>query len=81
MSSMNCLLVAGELAARALAGPCAAATRSSLMAERQRAKTASPISVSGMPRSSAAMAVHLPVPFWPAVSRIRSTSGLPSSSL
>ena len=57
-----------------------AATRSSFSADRQRANTASPISVTGMPRSSALMPVHLPVPFWPAVSRILSTSGLPSSS-
>jgi len=27
------------------------------------------------------MPVHLPVPFWPAVSRIFSTSGVPSVSL
>jgi len=55
-----------------LAGPLRtleAATRSSLSADRQRAKTLSPIRVSGMPRSSAEIAVHLPVPFWPAVSR------------
>ena len=31
------------------------------------------------PGRSAAMTVHLPVPFWPAVSRIRSTIGLPVS--
>ena len=42
----------------------------SFCAERQRAKTDSPISVSGTPWSRAAMAVHLPVPFWPAVSRM-----------
>ena len=39
-------------------GPCrslAAATRSSLIADRQRAKTASAISVTGTPRSSAVM--------------------------
>ena len=62
---------------RAGAGPeitFEASTRSSFMADRQRAKTASPISVTGMPRSSALMAVHLPVPFWPAVSRILSTT-------
>ena len=32
-----------------------------------------------MPWSSALMPVHLPVPFWPAVSRIFSTSGAPSA--
>jgi len=37
-------------------------------------------SVTGMPRSSAEIAVHLPVPFCPAVSRILSTIGVPSSS-
>ena len=55
--------------------------RSSLRALRQREKTASPIRVTGMPRSRALMAVHLPVPFWPALSRIFSTSGVPSLSL
>ena len=42
-----------------LAGPVRifdAATRSSFIAERQRANTASPISVTGMPRSSALIA-------------------------
>ena len=65
-------------------GPCRileAATRSSFMALRQRAKTASPISVSGMPRSSELTLVHLPVPFCPAVSRILSTTYSPFSSL
>ena len=33
----------------------------------------------GTPRSSAISAVHLPVPFWPALSWTRSTSGLPVS--
>ena len=55
---------------------CDAATRSSFTAERHRANTASPISVSGMPSSSAATTVHLPVPFWPAASRIRSTTSV-----
>lgn len=41
-----------------------------LRADKQRAKTASPMSVTGTPYSKAAMPVHLPVPFWPAVSRI-----------
>ena len=59
----------------------AAITRSSFMAERQRENTASPMRVSGTPSSSAAMPVHLPVPFWPAVSSIFSTMGLPSVSL
>ena len=59
----------------------AASTRSSFMAERQRANTASPIRVRGTPSSRAAMPVHLPVPFWPAVSRMCSTRGEPSSSL
>ena len=48
----------------------AAVTRSAFMADRQRAKTASPIRVKGTPSSKAEMAVHLPVPFCPAVSRI-----------
>ena len=55
--------------------------RSSFTAERQRANTASPMRVRGMPCCRASMAVHLPVPFWPAVSRIFSTIGSPSSSL
>ena len=59
----------------------AASSRCDLSAERQRAKTASPMRVTGMPCSSASMPVHLPVPFWPAVSRIFSTSGVPSASL
>ena len=33
------------------------------------------MSVMGTPRSDELMTVHLPVPFWPAVSRIRSTKG------
>lgn len=35
----------------------------------------------GVPASSALMAVHFPVPFWPAWSRILVTRGSPSSSL
>ena len=58
-----------------------AAMRSSFIAEMQRAKTASPMSVIGMPNSAESITVHLPVPFWPAVSRIFSTSGSPSLSL
>ena len=58
-----------------------AATRSSLIEDRNRANTLSPISVSGMPRSSAEIAVHLPVPFCPAVSRILSSVYSPFSSL
>jgi hypothetical protein len=50
-----------------------AATRSSLMAEMQRANTASAIVGAGTPMSSALVEVHLPVPFWPAVSRTTST--------
>ena len=57
----------------------AAATRSSFWEDRQRAKTASVMRVSGMPRSVAEATIHLPVPFWPAASRIRSTRGLPLS--
>ena len=53
---MNALLVAGELAACGPVSTLEAATRSSFSAERQRAKTASAISVSGMPRSSAEIA-------------------------
>jgi len=59
----------------------AAATLSSFMAERQRAKTASLIRVRGTPSSRAETLIHFPVPFWPAVSRILSTRGFPSSSL
>ena len=58
-----------------------ARTRSSFKADKHRAKTASPMRVTGIPISSASMAVHLPVPFWPAESRIFSTMGTPSSSL
>jgi hypothetical protein len=50
-----------------------ALTRSALSEDRQRAKTDSPIRVTGVPSSSDEMAVHLPVPFWPAVSSIFST--------
>ena len=69
---------------KCLVGPVmtlAASTRSSFNAEMQRAKTDSAISVSGTPKSKATTPVHLPVPFWPAVSRMFSTSGDPSSSL
>src|SRR5690349_18313900 len=41
-----------------------ARTRSFLMAERQRAKTASPMRVTGMPLSRAETTVHFPVPFY-----------------
>ena len=61
-------------------GPCStaeAATRSSFSEESARANTASPISVSGMPWSSAEITVHLPVPFCPARSRITSTTSVP----
>ena len=40
-----------------------------------------PMSVTGMPCSSASIPVHFPVPFCPAVSEIFSTSGVPSVSL
>lgn len=55
--------------------------RSSLTADKHRAKTASPIKVTGVPKSKALMAVHFPVPFCPAASRILVTMGSPSSSL
>ena len=41
----------------------AALALSPVSEERQRAKTASPMSVRGEPSSSAATTVHLPVPF------------------
>lgn len=41
---------------------CHASTRCALNDDTQRANTASEISVSGMPKSSALMPVHLPVP-------------------
>ncbi|MMZ64371.1 hypothetical protein D1872_266960 [compost metagenome] len=66
-----------------LAGPLStllAATRSSFMADKKREKTDSVIMDNGTPRSSALWLVHLPVPFWPAASRITSTIGLPVSS-
>ena len=56
-----------------------AATRSSLMAEMHRAKTASAMVGAGMPRSSADWLAHLPVPFWPAASLMSSTRGRPVS--
>ena len=43
----------------------------------QRAKTASAIVGAGTPMSSAAVEVHLPVPFCPAASSTMSTNGLP----
>src|SRR5258708_27495535 len=51
-----------------------AATRSSLIALMQRANTASATVGAGTPMSSALVEVHLPVPFWPAVSRTTSTN-------
>ena len=41
-----------------------AETLSDFKADRQRAKTASPIRVTGIPKSNADMAVHFPVPFY-----------------
>ena len=52
----------------------AALTRSSLRADMHRAKTASAMELAGMPMSRALVLVHLPVPFWPAVSRTLSTN-------
>ena len=43
------------------------------MDEIKRANTDSVIIVNGIPNSNALIDVHLPVPFWPAVSRIFST--------
>ena len=54
-----------------------AASRSVFCADRARAATAASITVAGTPRSCASIADQRPVPFWPAVSRIMSTSGLP----
>ena len=51
------------------------------MDERYLENTASPIKVRGIPSSRATVAVHLPVPFWPAVSKILSTRYVPSFSL
>ena len=45
--------------------------------ERARANTDSAIAETGEPRSRPALAVHRPVPFWPAASTITSTRGLP----
>ena len=80
-SSMNCFLspVNGSICGPPMTLD--ARTRSSLIDDRQRAKTASPMRVTGMPRSSALVAVHLPVPFCDAASRILVTRGTPSSSL
>ena len=50
-----------------------AATRASFIEEVTRASTAALIVDTTTPRSSALMIVHLPVPFWPALSRILST--------
>ena len=52
-----------------------------LIADRHLENTASPMSVRGTPWSRADVAVHLPVPFCPAVSRIYSTTVSPFSSL
>src|ERR1017187_3850312 len=52
-----------------------AATRSSLIALKQRANTDSAIVGAGTPMSRALTEVHLPVPFWPAVSSTMSTKG------
>lgn len=52
-----------------------------MIAERHLAKTASPISVTGTPYSKAAMPVHFPVPFWPAVSRILGRRYLPAHTI
>ena len=46
-----------------------------------RAPTASATSIIGWPSSMAEMTVHLPVPFWPAASRMTSIIGVPSSSV
>lgn len=78
---MNCCLSPWKGSRAGAAMILEARTRSSLMAERHRAKTASPMRVTGMPLSRASMAVHLPVPFWPAWSRILRTIGTPSVSL
>ena len=74
----GCVYKAGAIPEKEAAGPAsffAAATRSSLRADRQRENTDSPMRVTGTPSSSAEMPVHFPVPFCPAVSRIRSTTG------
>ena len=47
--------------------------------DHQREKTASGMGVRGTPVSRAACTVHLPVPFWPALSTIMSTRGTPSA--
>ena len=49
---------------------CLTHLRSSTKEDTQRANTASLTRVSGTPRSAAFMLVHLPVPFWPAASRM-----------
>ena len=59
-----------------IAAPC---RRSSSRAEMLRAATAASIAVAGAPSICASIAVHRPVPFCPARSRITSTIGLPVS--
>ena len=64
-----------------LAGPVSfllASILSSLSEDKHRAKTDSPIKVTGIPNSKADIAVHLPVPFCPAVSLISDTNAFPS---
>ncbi len=53
------------------------AARSVRVAEMPRASTAAVMAEAGEPRSSASMADQRPVPFWPALSTITSTTGLP----
>ena len=64
-SSINCFLsVIGD--SPVTCGPfkaLEASTLSAFMAERHLEKTASPIKVTGIPKSRALTAVHLPVPF------------------
>ena len=56
---------------------CACSRCSRSEEERARANTDSAIAETGEPRSRPALAVHRPVPFWPAASTITSTRGLP----
>ena len=60
------------------AKPCFwASSRRSASEDRPRANTASAMPVTGTARDSAVCTVQVPVPFMPAWSTMRSTSGLP----
>ena len=81
-ASCTCATSAWRSTASVAGGPCSrvlAATRAAFIDDNTRASTAALMVLMTTALSAALISVHWPVPFCPALSRIRSTTGWPVS--